>query len=73
MGQGVYITAVDDHADEPPEPPVAQIVDLPVHRAGGGVAGSDPAPHRDAFAGDGQPNHDLQQIGPAVLGVTVAA
>jgi hypothetical protein len=61
--------AVDD-PDAAAEPPAAQVVlDLADHGLVVAGARPDPDPDRDPLARDGEPDHDLRQVGPLILGV----
>ena len=60
-----------DDVDRPAEPPAVQVVlDLLDDRLVVGVAGPDPAAHRDPLPGDREADHDLRQVGTVILGVT---
>jgi hypothetical protein len=63
-----------EHPQHPVELPRSQVVlDLANEHLVGGVAGKDPAAHRDPFPGHREPDHHLRQIRAAVLRVAEAA
>ncbi len=66
--------AAVDHGDHPSQAPVPHaVLDLGQDRLVVGVARPAPAAHRDPLPGDREPDHDLWQVGPVVLGVSVLA
>jgi hypothetical protein len=65
--------AVDD-PHPTAQPPAAQVVlELGDHGLVVGVPRPHPDPDRDPLSGDGEPDHDLGQVGPVILGVAERA
>jgi hypothetical protein len=63
-----------DHPDHPVQVPFPQVVlDRAQQQLLAGVPGEAPHAHRDALAGDRQPDHHLRQVLAVVLAAPVAA